>query len=143
MFRRNNNKPEDPLELATTLVARSSKMSEDQVEAIASRVSYRAVQARIEAGDDGSLAHLLAAIFAMAPRAIPAMAIATLLALAWSFLFAGGTGNKASLENAIAGSAGSGVQRVRTGGTCAISTSDQCSVSTEDVLATLVKEEVK
>jgi hypothetical protein len=84
---------------------------------------------------DGLTAMLLAA-----RRAMPAMALVALVALALFWTGDDRSPVQPSLTGLITGADGPAIVRIRTGGTCAISTSDQCAVSTDEVLATLVRE---
>jgi hypothetical protein len=140
MFGR-NNRQDNQLDRVAQTVLRGSAMSEDDIQRLASGFHYARVRARIAAtenpgGLDGLTAFLLAA-----RRAIPAMALIALVALAW--FWNADERSPATLTGLMTGTEGPAIMRIRTGGTCAISTNDQCAVSTDEVLATLVTEEAR
>ncbi|HMG35162.1 MAG TPA: hypothetical protein VKM94_14580 [Blastocatellia bacterium] len=139
LFRKRDQQLIERLDQLGRRVTASTRMPDDQVEALASSITYANVRGRIAATTRTDQIDLRSAVLLSARRAIPAMGAVALLVLAWY----GASSNEVSapsLAVAITGAGGIGTQRVKSGGTCAISTSDQCSVSTEDVLATLVKE---
>jgi len=131
---------EEQLDRLGRKMIEAASMPEEQLEAFAGNLSYAKVRARISSSRDrAAQLDLRGALLLCAKRAIPAIGALALLTLAWFGAARHGVSTP-SLAVAITGAGGIGTQRVRTGGTCAISASDQCSVSTEDVLATLVKE---
>ena len=122
-------------------LAQSASLSAEETEAVASQISFASLRARIRAQQahtpaNGLTESWLATLLAVR-IAIPAMALIALLALTlpW-FLQTEAAPN--TIDTALTGATGAGIERVQNGGTCAISTSDQCAVSTEEVLATIV-----
>jgi hypothetical protein len=143
MFWNRKKSNDHRLDRAAASLIRRAAMSDQEIEGVASRMQFAGVRARIRARQpdntgDGWMTAMMAA-----QRAIPAMAILTLAVVFWFWFAGAGAQESASLDTALTGAGGAGVERVRSGGTCAISTSDECAISTEDVLATMVKEAEK
>jgi hypothetical protein len=139
MLRRTNH-DKQKLDGAVTRLIKASDPGADEIDRFAESIDYRKVRARVAAGQRGPDPDTWDLLLVSAIRAIPALCLIAMVAFIWSWLARVPVAT-ASLNNAITGAAGAGTQRVRAGGTCAISTSEQCYVSTEDVLATLVKGE--
>jgi hypothetical protein len=138
-----NTKQDTELDRVAQMVVRGSAMGEDEIQTLASGIHYARVRARITAADSPGGFEGLTAMLLAARRAIPAMALVALLALALFWTGNDRSPGPASLTGLITGNDGPSIARIRTGGTCAISTNDQCAVSTDEVLATLVREEAK
>jgi hypothetical protein len=138
MFKR--ERPKDAIDFLASELARKSAMTELAIHEIASHISYRGVRTRITAGAANEGPCMWTAMLIVARRAIPALAILAAILFGWSATDSNAPTGFQPIDSAIRDGGGIGVQRVRSGGTCAISTSDRCSVSSEDVLATLVKE---
>ncbi|GEM_PF-1844842 len=137
-----NRKEDERLDLFGREITRRATMSDEEIEAISSQIRYAGIRARIRAKQseptDGWIATLL-----VARQAIPLMALVAMVAAFWMWIASSGANVSGSIDDALTGTRGAGVERVRAGGTCAISASDECAISTEDVLATLVKESEK
>lgn len=133
-----NDIPDRRLDRLAKSVARSGGISEDEVERIASNPFLNArVRARIEAErtrqaeqGGGWLITLL-----VATRAVAVLLILTIASIAAFWI----SRTKAPIGSAesIAGD----VNRVVTGGTCALSATAECAISNEEVLATLFEDE--
>jgi hypothetical protein len=135
------DRQDNELDRVAKTVVLGSAMSEEEIQRLASGLQYARVRARIAATENPRGFDGLAAMLLAARRAIPAMALIALFALAW--FWTADSRSPATLTGLITGAEGSQIVRIRTGGTCAISTSDQCAVSTDEVLATMVREEAR
>jgi hypothetical protein len=135
-----NSKQDIELDRVAQMVVHGSAMSEDEIQTLASSIHYARVRARIAAADGPRGFDGLTAMLVAARRAIPAMALVALVALALFWTGDDRSPGPASLTGLITGAEGPAIVRIRTGGTCAISTNDQCAVSTDEVLATMVRE---
>lgn len=121
-------------------ITRQAAMSDEEIEAISSSIHYAGIRARIRAKQNEPTVDGWIATLMVARQAIPAMALVAVIAAFWLWFASAGATGGGSIDDVLTGAGGAGIERVRAGGTCAISTSDECAISTEDVLATLVKE---
>lgn len=138
-----NRKGDERIDRLAREITRRATMSDEEIEAISSRINYTGIRARIRAKQSEPPADEWIATLTVARQAIPAMALVAVVAAGWLWLANANATSDGSIDDALTGARGAGVERVRMGGTCAISTSDECAISIEDVLATLVKEGVK
>ncbi|MEW6211378.1 MAG: hypothetical protein AB1631_23635 [Acidobacteriota bacterium] len=135
-----NRKEDGRVERLAEEIPRRIAMSDEEIEAISSGIHYAGIRARIRAKRAETAIDQWAAVLMIARQAIAALSIVAVVAAGWLWLAGSGASVSGSIDDALRGSGGAGVERVRVGGTCAISASDECAISTEDVLATLVKE---
>ncbi len=138
-----NQKEDERLDPLGREITRRAAMNDEEIEAISSNIGYAAIHARIQARQNEPTVNEWMTTLMIARQAIPAMALVALIAAGWMWLASSGAAVGGSIDDALTGAAGAGIERVRAGGTCAISASDECAISTEDVLATLVKESGK
>lgn len=140
MFRKRKHQVADEsLDRAAKSIVRAGGLSEEDAEAVSSRLSYARLRAHIaaERKPSAGLAESWFATFLALRQAIPAMAMIAIIAAGMLWLANAGT-PASSLDPVFTGGGNPGVERVAAGGTCAISSSDECVISTDDVLATIV-----
>jgi hypothetical protein len=135
-----NRKGNERIDRLAEEIPRRTAMSDEEIEAVSSGIRYAGIRARIGAKRDEPAIDQWRAALIVARQAIAALSIVTVVAAGWMWLAGRGAASGGSIDDALRGVGGAGVERVRAGGTCAISASDECAISTEDVLATIVKE---
>lgn len=134
-----DQRPNEPVDRLTKIVARASGISDDEAERMGSspflharlRAGIESERRRRAEQGSGWFATLL-----VASRAIAVLVVVTIAAVLTLWF----SKANASVSVLPLNASADDISRVVTGGTCALSTTEECAISTEEVLATLFAE---
>lgn len=132
--------PDERLNQLTKIITRAGGISDDEADSVASSPFLLArVQARVEAERAARVApgKSWPATLRVASHAVAVLLVVT-IAVALSFWISRGATLHRAANSDIAAN---NLDRVVTGGTCALSATEGCAISNDEVLATLFAEE--
>ena len=145
----NPNRNQQLDRLGRTLI-RASQATEEEIEtAVSSAALFDRIRARARRGEtraSGTInswaADILTAPLAIAWRAIPALALVAVVALAF-WISAKGSQPQNSFSNAVAGVEIINGEPLAPATACSVATKEECAVSTDDAVAILVSASAK